>query len=157
MRYAGSLLKYSFGEWRQKKGAVIVDIDGKGGTKTSFLPFSSRHDVRIVEGLFEDVMAGEDLHADDYILFRLTDTVPILDGMAKLRQKYPRAAALEMPNRQSEGTGERSFDLRRTTERQLFESFAAAMMPDRTLTEAEQACMDDLWTDMLQREGDGLL
>ena len=30
-------------------------------------------------------------------------------------------------------------------------------MPDRPLTEAEQACMDDLWTDMLQREGDGLL
>ena len=29
-------------------------------------------------------MAGEDLHTDDYILFRLTDTAPILDGMAKL-------------------------------------------------------------------------
>ena len=62
-----------------------------------------------------------------------------------------------MPNRQSGGTGERDFDLHRTTERQLFESFATAMMPDRPLTEAEQACMDDLWTDMLQREGDGLL
>ena len=157
MRYAGSLLKYSFGEWRQKKGAVIVDIDGKGGAATSFLPFSPRRDVRIVEGLFEEIMAGEDLHTDDYILCRLTDKAPILDGMAKLRQKYPRAAALEMPNRQSGGTGERFFDLRRTTERQLFESFAAAMMPDRMLTEAEQACMDDLWADMLRQEGDGLL
>lgn len=157
VRYAGSLLKYSFGERRQKKGAVVVDIDEKGGTATSFLPFSPRHDVRVIEGLFEDIMAGEDVHADDYILFRLTDTVPILDGMAKLRQKYPRAAALEMPNRQSGGTGERAFDLRRTTERQLFASFAAAMMPDRALTEDEQACMDDLWTDMLRREGDGLL
>ena len=65
VRYAGSLLKYSFGEWRQKKGAVIVDIDEKGGTATSFLPFlpamtyaSSRACLRY--------HAGEDLHTDDY-------------------------------------------------------------------------------------------
>ena len=157
IRYAGSLLKYSFGEARQRKGAVVAELDRMGKTEVSFLPFSPRHDVRVVEGLFEDIMAGEDSHADDYILFRLTDTVPILDGMSKLRQKYPRAAALEMPNRQTCGTGERAFDLRRTTERQLFESFAAAMMPNRTLSAAEQACMDDLWSEMLRREGDGLL
>ena len=133
VRYAGSLLKYSFGEWRQKKGAVIVDIDEKGGTATSFLPFSPRHDVRVVEGLFEDIMAGEDLHTDDYILFRLTDTAPILDGMAKLRQKYPRAAALEMPNRQSGGTGERVTESQKRRSRRpcLFLSEKGRSLPEK--------------------------
>lgn len=157
IRYSGSLLKYSFGEARQKKGAVVVDIDKQGIAETSFLPFSPRHDVRVVEGLFEEIMKAEDLRHDDYMLFRLTDTAPILDGMSKLRQKYPRAAALEMPNRQSGGTGERTFDLRKTTERQLFESFAEAMLPGRTLNAEEQACADSLWNELLRREGDGLL
>lgn len=157
IRYAGSLLKYSFGESQQKKGALIVDIDEAGHAASSFLSFSPRHDVRIMEGFFEDLMKQDDEACDDYILFRLLDAVPILDGMAKLRKKYPRAAALEMPNRQSGSAGERNFDLRKTTEAQLFESFAEAMMAGRTLSAEERACMQALWTELLQKEGDGLL
>lgn len=157
VRYSGSLLKYSFGEARQKKGAVIVDIHGDGRAETKFLPFAPRRDVQVVEGAFDDIMARDDGGSDDFLLFRLTDTSPVLDGMAKLRRKYPNVMALEMPNRQRRGDESRAFDVRRATERQLFESFAAAMAPSGALTEEERRCMDDLWDELIKQGGESLL
>lgn len=158
VRYAGSLLKYSFGEARQKKGAVLVDIDGNGKVDTTFIPFVPRHDVRIIEGLFADIMEDTSSEGkDDYVLVRLADTEPILDGMAKLRQKYPRAMALETPNRQYTADAERSFRWKQTTESQLFKSFVKAMQGDRPLNAKEQQYMDELWNTLRQREGDSLL
>lgn len=158
VRYAGSLLKYSFGEARQKKGVVLVDIDGNGKVDTTFIPFVPRHDVRIIEGLFADIMEDTSSEGkDDYVLVRLADTEPILDGMAKLRQKYPRAMALETPNRQYTADAERSFRWKQTTESQLFKSFVKAMQGDRPLNAKEQQYMDELWNTLRQREGDSLL
>ncbi|MCH4178777.1 MAG: exonuclease SbcCD subunit D [Megasphaera sp.] len=156
-RYAGSLLKYSFGEAHQKKGAVIVDIDGNGTAVSQQIPFAPLHDVRVIDGFFENIMNAADDRPDDYVLVRLQDREPILDGMAKLRRKYCRAMALETPNRQSAAKTDQQFDLRRITERQLFDSFAAAMQEGRSLTEAEQACVDELWKTLLSQEGEGLL
>lgn len=76
IRYAGSLLKYSFGEARQKKGAVVVDLDGKGKAHPVFHEFTPRHDVRIVSGSFEAVMAATDDRPDDFILVRLRISSP---------------------------------------------------------------------------------
>ena len=158
VRYAGSLLKYSFGEARQNKGAVLVDIDGSGKADTTFIPFTPRHDVRIVEGAFADILQDASASgSDDYLLFRLTDTEPILDGMAKLRQKYPRAMALETPNRQHAAASDRSFNLQQTTEAQLFSGFAKAMQDGKDLTDSEQQYVDELWEQLRRQEGDGLL
>ena len=156
IRYAGSLLKYSFGEARQKKGAVVVDLDGKGKASPVFHEFTPRHDVRIVSGSFEDVMAASDDRPDDFILVRLSDQQPILDGMAKLQRKYPHAMALEMPNRNTEGGGQRDFNLRQSTGQELFDSFSKAMRPDQPLTEAEEECVRQLWSELEKREQGGL-
>ena len=75
--------------------------------------------------------AADDDRPDDFILARLDDTQPILDGMAKLRRKYPNAMALEMPNRNTQAAGQRDFDLQQVTERELFTGFAQAMRPDQ--------------------------
>ena len=152
IRYAGSLLKYSFGEARQHKGAVIADIGADGQVDLTFRDFAPRHDVRIVSGSFEAIMAADDDRPDDFILARLDDTQPILDGMAKLRRKYPNAMALEMPNRNTQAAGQRDFDLQQVTERELFTGFAQAMRPDQPLTEAERACVRALW-DELEKGG----
>ena len=158
VRYAGSLLKYSFGEARQKKGAVLVDIDGSGKVETTCIPFTPRHDVRIVEGAFADILQNtSESGRDDYLLFRLTDTKPILDGMAKLRQKYPRAMALETPNRQHAAASDRAFNVQQTTEAQLFSGFARAMQGGRELTDCEQQYVDELWEQLRRQEGEGLL
>jgi exonuclease SbcD len=157
IRYAGSLLKYSFGESRQKKGAVVIQLDGAGQATTTILPFVPQHDVRIIEGTFDAIMQAADDRTDDYVLIRLADCEPILDGMAKVRRKYSHAMVLETPNRKATAKTDRQFDLRKTTERQLFSSFAAAMQDGRSLTEGEQACVDELWKTLLTQEGEGLL
>ena len=152
IRYAGSLLKYSFGEARQHKGAVIADIGPDGKVDLAFRDFVPRHDVRIVSGTFEAIMAADDDRLDDFILARLDDSQPILDGMARLQRKYPNAMAMEMPNRNTRAAGQRDFDVQQVTEQELFTSFAQAMRPDQPLTEAEQDCVRTLW-DELEKGG----
>jgi DNA repair protein SbcD/Mre11 len=157
VRYAGSLMKYSFSEAHQQKGAVLVDLQGDGQVAVNRLPFIPKHDVRIIEGSFDRIMQAEDTRSDDFVSIRLSDAEPILDGMAKVRRKYPRALALETPNRQYEGRNERDFDVRSTTERQLFVSFTEAMRPDQPLSESETACANGLWEQLIKDEGEGLL
>lgn len=157
IRYAGSILKYSFGEWSQRKGAVIVDIGKDGAVTTTFQPLTPKRDVRIISGLFADIMENEDDHPDDFVLVRLQDREPILDGMAKIRQKYPHALALETPNRQYAAQTERSIQVQGVSEQGMFAQFTAAMRPQQPLSTAEQDCMDALWKELLHDEGGGLL
>lgn len=99
IRYAGSLMKYSFSEENQKKAVTLVEIDGLGISHTRQLPLQPRHDMRILEGELNTLLeAGKtDPHADDYLLVRLTDTHAILDAMGKLRDVYPNVLHLEKP------------------------------------------------------------
>lgn len=154
IRYAGSLLKYSFGEARQKKGAVLVELDGQGQTAIEFLPLVPSRDVRVIEGLFDDIMEAHDDRCDDFVLIRLKNGEPILDGMAKVRRKYPNALALETAAYSSgDGPDRRDFDLRHVTEQELFDSFAEAMRGDQALTAEERDCVSELWQ-QLWKEGD---
>ena len=153
IRYAGSLLKYSFSEAGQKKGAVLAEIDKDGGVCSETIPLAPRHDVRIMTGFFDDIMGDGTAAHDDFVLLRLQDTQPILDGMAKARRKFPRALALEMPQRQlSDTAGERRLDLQQSTAQQLFESFVSAMRPQQGLTAAEKSCLQDLWQELEREE-----
>lgn len=153
IRYAGSLLKYSFGEAKQKKGAVIVDMDGTGQTDISFVPFTPRRDVRIITGMFDELMSRADAAPDDFILARVEDTQPILDGMNKLRQKYPHVLALETPNRHTQAAADRNFNVQQMTAQELFADFSQAMRPDQSLTAGEKDCLHSLWQELLQEEG----
>lgn len=41
----------------------------------------------------------------------LLDEGPVIDAMARLRQKYPRIMTIQSHRRMNSGSGERSFDL----------------------------------------------
>ena len=158
VRYAGSLLKYSFSEATQKKGAVLVDLADNGQVSSRFISFTPRHDVRILKGSFHDIMEREDDRTGDYVLARIDDTEPVLDGMARLRKKYPNAMALEAPRRRiSDHAGDRDFNIRGTTEEELFSSFAGAMRPEQPLSEKETDCLHQLWDALRKEEGGGIL
>lgn len=156
VRYAGSLLKYSFGEARQKKSFLLVDMDGNGQVAFESIPIMSRRDVRIIEGDFATLMAAEDTQTDDFILARVLDSEPILDGMTKIRQKYPNALALETPNRRMMGMQEGPRAVGKTTEFELFQSFVQSMRGEG-LSVQEQACATDIWQRLLAEDGDGML
>ena len=102
IRYSGSPLKYSFDAQGQKKSFTIIDMGTKGDIDISIIPVEAKRDVVILEGHFEDLLNNKELqikHKDDYVQARLLDTMPIMDGMAKLRQVYHRCMTIELAGR----------------------------------------------------------
>lgn len=99
VRYAGSILKYSFSETRQQKSVTLVDLDDSGVRGIEQVDLQPLHDMRILEGELEALLARgrDDPQREDYLLVRLSDTHAILDIMGKLRQVYPNVLHLERP------------------------------------------------------------
>ena len=97
IRYSGSLLKYSFSEYKQKKGVTLVEFDEKGLVSTEHLELKPQRDLRVIEGLLADIIeqGKDDPDNDDYIFARLIDTQDILDPMGQLRKVYPNILQLE--------------------------------------------------------------
>ena len=97
IRYSGSLLKYSFSEYKQKKGITLVELDDKGLVGTEHLPLKPQKDLRVIEGLLTDILeqAKTDAHNEDYLFVRLLDKQDILDPLGQLRKVYPNTLQLE--------------------------------------------------------------
>jgi exonuclease SbcD len=99
IRYAGSLMKYSFSEASHAKGVALVELDAAGNARVEAIPLSAPRDLRVVEGRLAEVLAAanRDPRCDDYLLVRLTDQGALLDAMPRLRAVYPNALAIERP------------------------------------------------------------
>jgi exonuclease SbcD len=126
VRYAGSLLKYSFSEASHQKSVTLVEMDGAGKTSYEIISLTPRRDVRRLDGYFADILAGpkNGESRDDYIMVTLRDTGPIMDAIGKLREAYPNVLHLERPcltaGGELRGPGG---DHRRLNEAELFSSF----------------------------------
>lgn len=155
IRYSGSPLKYSFDEYGQKKSFTIIDMDTKGSVDISTIPVEAKRDVVILEGYFEDLLNNKELqakHKDDYVQARLLDTMPIMDGMARLRQVYPRCMTIELVGRVATPMavmGDVVF--KELNERQLFNQFAENVWK-KPLTEEEQSYIDSVWDRIIKED-----
>ena len=155
IRYSGSPLKYSFDEHGQKKSFTIIDMDTTGKADISTIPVEAKRDVVILEGYFEDLLNNTALqtkHKDDYVQARLLDTMPIMDGMAKLRQVYHRCMTIELAGRIATPVvdmGDAVF--KELDERQLFNQFAETVWKE-PLTEAEQSYIDSVWDRIIKED-----
>jgi exonuclease SbcD len=90
IHYAGSLLKYSASEAEHVKAMTLVELPERGPASTEPLPFSPRRDVRRLRGHFQELLEEEDTGCrEDYLFVELLDSGPVLDAMARLRQRYP--------------------------------------------------------------------
>lgn len=97
-RYAGSPLKYSFSEARQKKGALLVHLNEKGSISFETLPLHPLRDLREIKGPYCALTAPDELSAsaqDDYIRAILTDEHPPVDAIGGLRAVYPNLLRLD--------------------------------------------------------------
>jgi exonuclease SbcD len=127
VRYAGSLLKYSFSEVNHKKSVTLLEIDGEG--KMSHLeemPLGCRREMHIIKGrlpdLLESTPAG--VEREDYIKAILMDEGALLDPMGKLRVRYPNILELERPQFTAIlEQGRPTVDHRKMTDGDLFFSF----------------------------------
>ena len=155
IRYSGSPLKYSFDEHMQKKSFTIIDMDTKGQVDISTIPVEAKRDVVILEGYFEDLLNNKKLqakHKDDYVQARLLDTMPIMDGMAKLRQVYHRCMTIDLVGRvvtPIADMGEAVF--KELNERELFNQFAETVWKE-PLTEREQQYINSVWDRILKED-----
>lgn len=155
IRYSGSPLKYSFDEQGQKKSFTIIDMDTKGNVDISAIPVAAKRDVVILEGHFEDLLNNKELqikHKDDYVQARLLDTMPIMDGMAKLRQVYHRCMTIELVGRIATPVADMGdVVFKELNERQLFNQFAETVWKE-PLTEAEQSYIDSVWDRIIKED-----
>ena len=155
IRYSGSPLKYSFDEHGQKKSFTIIDMDTNGEVDISTIPVEAKRDVVILEGYFEDLLNNKELqakHKDDYVQARLLDTMPIMDGMAKLRQVYHRCMTIELAGRIATPVvdmGDAVF--KELNERELFNQFAETVWKE-PLTEAEQLYINSVWDRIIKED-----
>lgn len=101
VRYAGSPIKYSFSEWKQKKSVTLVEIKEKGNIALTALPLLPLHDMREIKGSLELLLSDEvssQGNKEDYLRVILTDEEEIIDPMGKIRSIYPNVMALDFEN-----------------------------------------------------------
>ena len=111
IRYAGSLLKYSFAEHAHEKSVCVVDIgppgsaegeagsEGRAAVAVETVALRPRRDARRVEGTLAELLerGASDPRRDDYVLASLLDRGALLDPIGQLRAVYPNTLAIERP------------------------------------------------------------
>lgn len=101
VRYAGSILKYSFSEIHMDKKATILTIDAKKEISLSFHPLKPLRDMREIECSLEELLKKqcEIGNQEDYMYVILTDEEQILDAIGKVRTIYPNVMQISFKNR----------------------------------------------------------
>ncbi len=129
IRYAGSLLKYSFSEVKQNKSVTIVEMDSIGGVVTRQVSLKPKRDMRRLQGELKALLQPEiyqDCNVEDYLMVALTDEGELIDAIGKLRGVYPNVLRLErMTTPRQTGIEKISAgkDHHQQTKLQLFEEF----------------------------------
>lgn len=104
VRYAGSPLKYSFSEVRQRKSCTLVELAADGSVDIQTRPLIPLHDMREISGSFAELTSPtyfEGQATEDYLHITLTDEDDVLDALARLRQIYPNLMKLDYDNRRT--------------------------------------------------------
>lgn len=125
IRYAGTLLKYSFSECDHKKCITIVELKEKGEVNIETIPVKFRRDMRIMKGEYATLMSKsyyESSNCQDYIKVILTDEKEIPEVMGRLRTVYPNIMLLEYENSKTRSRAEEVAG-KRTEEKQPMEYF----------------------------------
>ena len=92
IRYSGSPLAFGFDEVGSAKTMSLLDIDGAGVVTLTELPFKPLRGVRSLKGRHAELLLAEP--SDDFIKVVLTDDVPVIDAMKRLRVNFPNACEL---------------------------------------------------------------
>ena len=98
VRYAGSPLKYSLSEEKQRKAALRVSLGAKGEPPViEAMPYHPLRDVRSVRGALRELMLPG-APDEDYVFVTLTDELPPIDPVGALLESYPNFMQLRLEN-----------------------------------------------------------
>ena len=129
VRYAGSILKYSFSEISMDKKATILTINENKKIELSYRTLKPLHDMREIECSLETLLKKECEIGDqeDYMHVILTDEEQILDAIGKVRTIYPNVMQISFKNRrymkQLESVQIKEDQISDQTPMELFEQF----------------------------------
>ena len=90
--YAGSPLKYSFGESGQTKRVLFFDMDETGLSEIEEAELCPMREMRKLTGSLRELMENptfREIYREDYIQAVLTDKGELIDPMGTLRSAYP--------------------------------------------------------------------
>lgn len=130
VHYSGSLLKYSFSEADHCKSVSLVDVGADGAVSIRQESLAPRRDVRIITGTLAELLEhpGPAETREDYLCAQLTDTTPVLDPMARLREVYPNILELQFVRKMGGNAAARADgDHRQRRPEDLFRSFYREM------------------------------
>lgn len=155
IRYAGSLMKYSFSEAGQRKGVTVVDLDADGAVSVEEVPLAAPHDLRVVRGALAEILAdrGRFPKSEDYTAVELSDKGPVLDARGKLSQIYPNILQVTRPGllEQAGTVREQGRKMLERPDDVLFGEFFADMTGE-TLDEAQEKTLDEALAELLREE-----
>lgn len=103
VRYAGSLLKYSFSETKQDKSVTQVEIGADGQLMVECKSLPLRRNMRKIKGSLKkllDPAVYVDTAVDDYLHVTLTDEGELIEPMSKLRKVYPNILSLDIERKE---------------------------------------------------------
>lgn len=100
-RYAGTILKYSFSEVKQKKSITIIDYKEKNNLNINLEALKPLRDMRVIKGPIEELVKEENYsgtNRDDYIRAIITNEEPVYDAIGKIKKIYPNTLRLDIEN-----------------------------------------------------------
>lgn len=91
IRYAGTMLKYSFGEAKQNKSMPVLTLNEKGNYTLDLLPLIPQHDLLEVHMNYQDLLKKETIqqYQNAYLHVVLKDKQLIDDASHVLKYHYP--------------------------------------------------------------------
>ena len=98
IRYAGSLMQYSFSEENQQKVMLSVTLDKDGALDVQPLPLVGPRRLVTVKGLLDELLSVPErvrVHQNDYLRVVLEDTGSLLGPMQRLKHCYPNIMLME--------------------------------------------------------------
>lgn len=108
IRYSGAPIAFGFDEAGDEKSMTVVDLN-PSGPEIRTVAFRPIRQARSLTGAFSELLEGTP--SEDFVQAILTDAVPIMDPMKRLRATYPNACHLtyarqaHAPETKALGTG----------------------------------------------------
>ena len=152
INYSGSLLKYSFSESNHKKGMNLVEIKEKGNIDIQKIPFETERDMKVIKGMFDEIMKKES--TDDYLHIVLENEKPVYDAINKLRSKFSNVLSLDFPNLKTNDDIKTSDkNIKDISPVELFESFYKEVKQTQIKKE-EKEIVENIFNDILTKRSD---
>ena len=96
-RYCGTPLACSVSEAQQQKGIIMIEMGVKGEVETTVLPLYPLHQVRVIKGELEEILAEK---SQDYVTVILTDKkdLDVIDMQERIRLACPNLLEIRREN-----------------------------------------------------------